>query len=191
MTDRWLMLALRLTGTDPSRVRGLVAALRAEVRGQKALQYEARGRRGLHPDTGRVLLLVVLGLLSVGVAVGVGMLGERPLVAATLMVLVCVFVFAAASAATPAAVKATAPVSSGPISAASVSVTWLSLAVPEASPDASAFAPAVANPLKTKSPAATVPSFTGSEKVTSTVVVVTVEAETIAGPAASVAFAGP
>jgi hypothetical protein len=87
VTDRWLVLALRLTGTSPSRVRGLAAALRAEVRGQKALQYAARGRRGLHPDTGRVLLLVVLGLLSVGVAVGVGLLGERPLVAATLMAL--------------------------------------------------------------------------------------------------------
>jgi hypothetical protein len=81
MIGRALALLARAAGADPVRVRALARALRAEARGQLTLQYEERGERGLHPDTSRVLLLVVLALTSVGVAVAAVALRDRLLLA--------------------------------------------------------------------------------------------------------------
>lgn len=81
MSSAWLAPLLRLGGAEPRRVLGLMHALRAESRGQQELQYEARGRRGMHPDAGRTFLLLVLVVLSLGVTVGAGLLRERLLLA--------------------------------------------------------------------------------------------------------------
>ncbi|MEZ4386769.1 MAG: hypothetical protein R3D98_04200 [Candidatus Krumholzibacteriia bacterium] len=83
---RWLAPFLALAGVAPVRTWALRRALRAEARGQLVLQYEERGRRGMHPDTGRILLLVLLALLSIGVAAGVAFLRGRPDLAVSLLV---------------------------------------------------------------------------------------------------------
>ena len=115
-----------------------------------------------------------------------------PSVTTTAAVWVLVFAVPANSVTTAAAESSTSPVSSGPIVAASVMITIVSLAPPPVSKAVPAtFAPPVVNKLKVKSAPATLPSSTGSLKVTSTVFTVTVCALTIAGPAPSVAAVGP
>jgi len=83
---RWLDPLIRLTGTDPLRVRSLAVGLQREAHGQLQLQHELEGRRGLSPDGGRILVLVLLALASVGLAVAVVALRDRPLLAAMLLV---------------------------------------------------------------------------------------------------------
>ena len=106
--------------------------------------------------------------------------------------IVCVLTFAvAAYSVTAPADSATVPVSAVPIVAASVNVTTSSLSAPVVIAVGLVFAAPVAKSAKVKSPLSRDPSFTGSLKVTSTVVVVTVRALSIAGPAPSVAGIGP
>ena len=86
MIPRLISPLLRLCGVDPPRTWALVMGLRGEGRGQMAIQYEEKGKKGLHPDTGRIVLLVMLGLFSVGVAVGVAAMRGRLDVAVSIMV---------------------------------------------------------------------------------------------------------
>ncbi len=105
---------------------------------------------------------------------------------ATATVAVCAFWLPTRSAAREAAAKRTAPVSFGPIDAASVTRTLESSAAsPVETETPEALAAPVANSEKTKSLPARLASETGSEKVTATVVVLEVAADAIAGPALS------
>lgn len=87
MTPRLVAPLLSLCGVAPDRTWALMRGLRAEARGQVVIQYEEKGNKGLHPDTGRIVLLAFLALGSIGVAVGVGFMRARPDVAVSLMVL--------------------------------------------------------------------------------------------------------
>ena len=87
MTPRVVAPLLALCGVQPDRAWALMRGLRAEARGQIVIQHEEKGKKGLHPDTGRIIVLVFLALGSIGVAVGVGFMRGRPDLAVSLMVL--------------------------------------------------------------------------------------------------------
>ena len=109
---------------------------------------------------------------------------------ATVIVAVCEFMFAARSAVLPAAEYFTNPVSFPPMVAASVTTATASFAVDPVETEApEALAPEVVKPEKTKSDPARLASDIASEKVSSTVVLVFVCADRMAGPALSDAAA--
>jgi hypothetical protein len=83
---RWTAPLLAIAGVAPVRVWALRDGLRAAARGQAAEQHAQRGGGGLHPDASRVVLLVFFALISVGLAVGVGMLRHMPDLAVTLLI---------------------------------------------------------------------------------------------------------
>ncbi|MBD3222267.1 hypothetical protein GF314_13600, partial [bacterium] len=80
-----IALLLRLAGVPAHRVLGLARALRADAHGKQELQYEERGRRGLHPDTGRRVMLAMLLVMSVLLAVVAVVLRERLLLVAVIL----------------------------------------------------------------------------------------------------------
>ena len=76
----------RLAGVDPCRVAGLADGLQREARGQLVLRHEQEGKRGMSPNTGRILLLIFLALGSVGLGVAAGALAARPWIMTSLLI---------------------------------------------------------------------------------------------------------
>jgi hypothetical protein len=81
-----LHAVLRLAGVDPVRVVGLARGLRREARGQMRRRHEEEGRRRMGPETGRMVVLILLGVGSIFLAAAMAALRDAPLAAAMVLV---------------------------------------------------------------------------------------------------------